>query len=519
MLFNKAQQRRRSRSVNEKVWPAPVAGLLRSGTLVGGRADAAEVLENYIPTGEGARLRGGSVKFATTGDPVRRVFTHNSGGAETLFAATATDIYDISSVADVDVAPTADISSLTSGNWSDTQFSTAGGEFLVIANGADSVRNFNGTTWTTPAITGVTSSLLSFVWSHASRLWFVEDRTLSAWYLPTNSIAGAATEFPLNGIFGLGGSLLFGGSWSTESGDGPDDYCLFVTTEGEIAVYQGTDPSSANTWAIVGVYRMGKPLDKMGWVDIGGDLIILTEDGITPVSEVQTKDRAALQAAAITAPIEDLWKSSVTARSSGFNFSVAVWPSKTLLVVAIPSGNGDTLTLIANTRTGAWSTITGWDVTCLAVFGDDLFFGTTAGTVVQGDESGADQSAPYTGRYVGKFQEIGSPEDKIAVLGRVIWRAAGEVSPQMGCFANYEIGQYPTAGDISDSGVAVWGSAEWGTSIWGASANATIGSEWQTVYGIGFALAPVVVVTSDQVAKPEFEIISTSLRYEVGSAV
>ena len=519
MLFNKLQTKRKSRAVREFVWPAPAAGLVRAGTLLGGRKDAAEVLENFLPTSEGARLRGGSVKFATVPAAVRRMFTHRSGGTESLFAATSSAIYNVSSVADVDVSPSPSVSGLTNGDWSDTQFSTPGGEFLVIANGSDAVRNYNGTTWTTPTITGVTSSLLSFVWSHASRLWFVEEGTLSAWYLPTNSIAGAAVEFPLGGVFSLGGSLLFGGRWSTDSGDGADDYCVFVTTEGEIAIYQGTDPSSAANWGLVGLYRMGRPLDKMGWFNIGGDIVILTEDGITPVSEVQTKDRAALQSAAITASIEDLWKASVVFRNAQFNFSAVIWPTQTLAIVTVPDGTGGIDILAANTRTGAWSTVSGWSASCLAVFGDDLFFGTSDGAVVQADASGADQGSPYTGKYVPKFQEMGSTDEKIALHGRVLWRAVGDVEPRMRCFSNYEIGEYPVSGEISDSGESVWGSAVWGSAIWGATSTAQSGSNFQAVYGQGFSLAPALVITSEQVAKPVFEIVATTIRYEIGSAI
>jgi ferredoxin len=184
-----------------------------------------------------------------------------------------------------------------------------------MANGTDSVRNYNGAAWSTPTLTGVTSANLSFVWSHKRSLWFVEKNTLSAWYLPVNSIAGTVAEFPLDGVFKLGGALLFGGTWSLDSGDGLDDVMLFITTEGEVAVYQGTDPGS--DFQLSGVYRIGKPLNKHGWFRAGGDLCILTRDGIVPVSEALRKDVAALQAAAITFPIEDLWQQAIAAAASG----------------------------------------------------------------------------------------------------------------------------------------------------------------------------------------------------------
>lgn len=519
MFSGRVVRQKRSRSIREEVWPAPVFGLIQSGTLVGSRRDGAEVLENFIPTAQGARLRGGSVKFATVPGPVKSLMTYKSGVVEQVFAATETAIYDVSSVADVDVAPAADISGLSGGDWSSTQFSTSGGEFLIAANGVNPVRRYDGSAWSSPSITGVASGLLSFVWSHASRLWFVEKGTLSAWYLPVQSIAGGATEFPLASVFTLGGSLLFGGRWSRDAGDGPDDYCVFVTTEGEIAIYAGTDPNSAATWSLVGLYRIGKPLGKNAWFDIGGDLVILTEDGVIPLSQAQATDRAALQSGAITAPIEDLWNISVSKRSAQFGFCALVWPDQTLAIVTVPDENGAPSVLMANTRTGGWARTTGWDVRCMTLYGGQLLFGTNGGAVVAADQSGADQGAPYTGRFVPKFQEMGSPEDKIAVHARIIWQARGRVDPRLACFSNYQIGTYPTAGSLFDTGSAVWGASTWGGAKWGASANAGVGEQWQTVYGQGFALAPVLCITSQQVEKPDFSIVSTSLRYEIGSSV
>ena len=79
-------------------------------------------------------------------------------------------------------------------------------------------------------------------------MWVIENDTLSAWYLPVDSVGGAATEYDLSGIFRLGGYLLAGGTWTMDAGEGVDDYWIAVTSEGEVVVYQGTDPSSANTW-------------------------------------------------------------------------------------------------------------------------------------------------------------------------------------------------------------------------------------------------------------------------------
>lgn len=479
-------------------------------------------MDNWFPTAQGARLRGGSRIFATVGNPVVRLMTHRSGSAESVFAATSDSIFNITAVADPAVAPAADLSALTSGDWSFVQFATPGGQFLVMANGADSARNFDGAAWTIPAITGVTSADLSFVWTHKRRLWFVEGGTLSAWYLPVNSIAGAAAEFPLDGVFKLGGALLFGGSWSLDAGDGLDDVMLFVTTEGEIAVYQGTDPST--DYALTGVYRIGRPLNKHGWFRAGGDLCILTKDGIIPVSAALNKDVTALQAAAITHPIEDLWQQAVANATTG-KFPAIVWPTRTLFAVGVPASEASPVTLVANARTGAWARVTGWDTQCFALFGDELLFGDSVGRVIKADAGGNDyyegDQISYTAKLVPKFQDFGGSWDKFALHARALWLAGAGYTVALSCFSNYAIGDYPTVAATAEEPDSKWGGGiKWGSGVkWGTTDAITTGSDWQAVSGSGFALAPVLTITHNRNTKPSFAITAIHLRYEKGSGL
>jgi hypothetical protein len=501
-------------------WPAPVRGLLKSGPVTSGPKDAAEVLDNFIPTAEGARLRGGSTLHGTVAAAVVSLMVYRSGAAEKLFAATATAVYDVTAPVDPETSPSAEFGSLTSGDWAFTQFATAAGQYLYMVNGADSARHYNGLTWTTPTITGVTSSTLSFVWSHKLRLWFVEKNTLSAWYLPVNSIAGAASEFPLDGVFRLGGSLLFGGTLSSDAGDGRDDSAIFVTTEGEIAIYQGTDPSSATDWALTGVYRIGRPLNKKAWFRVAGDTAVLTEDGVVSVAQAVSSDRAGLQVGAITAPIEDLWQQAVAARTSSSSFASLVWPTRTIALIAVPSSSGVPVTLVSNTRTGAWAPISGWAINALALFEDKAVFGTPSGQIVLADAGGNDLGAAYTGIWVPKFQEFGATDRKFALRARAMWRGIARQMVRIVCFQDYAIGTYPAAEANTTENALKWGAAvKWGARKWGGGQSIIAGAEWQAVSGSGYALAPALVVSSNSSAAPVFEIAGMQLRYETGNPI
>ena len=491
-------------------FPAPVKGWVQSGNVVGAGRDQAEVLDNFFPTGQGARLRGGISELADLGAAAVRLFVYQSGTNETLFGATDADIFDTS-----DIAGGAVKTSLTSGDWSTTQISTAGGEFLVGVNGADTGFTYNGSTFSDLALTGVDEDAVSQVWLFKERLFFVEGGTPSVWYLAVESIGGTATEINLGSVFRRGGNVLFGATWSLDSGNGLDDVCLFVSTTGEVAVYEGTDPSSAATWALVGVYDIGEPLNKHAFFKAGGDLAILTEDGIIPISEALRKDRAALQANAITYPIEDAWKTAIANRATAYPISATLWQSQTLLVVGTPQEISNIpVSFVANARTGAWCRVTGWDIQCSAVFEDKLYFGDENGKVYRADVGGTDDGVQYTGIYVPKF--ITYPQNRNANFAGLTYRGTDEIGFEMEGHSDYSVGEILPP-DVATSGLTdVWGAGVWGTFTCGRSSSLDTFTEWQTVSASGLSLAPSIAVTSNQTGQLVFEILATRLRSEAG---
>jgi len=244
---------------------APVGGLLVNEPLAKSDRKSARVLNNWFPTTRGARVRGGSKLYATlsaTGEPIESLFSHVTGSTETFFAACDGDVYDISIITDPEAVPTADITGQTSDLYSTAQIGTAGGDYLVICNGTDTPQIYDGITWSAASITGVTSSTLVFVWLFANRLFFIQKDTQKVWYLPVDSIGGAATEFSLAGVLPTNNPLLLGGRWSYDAGDGLDDRWVVISETGNVAVYQGTNPSSATDWTLVGTYDITKPLGK-----------------------------------------------------------------------------------------------------------------------------------------------------------------------------------------------------------------------------------------------------------------
>jgi hypothetical protein len=509
-----------------EIFPAPSRGWIRNEALAKPKGGGAEVLDNWFPKPEGARMRKGSIKRATIDAAVTHIAVYDVPGAQKMFATDATSIYDVTSPASASVAVTADITGQTSGDWSSLQFTTSGGTFLLMVNGADNMQQYDGSAWlevddsSVPrSITGVATADISHLWKYGNRVFMVEQGTMDAWYLDALSVGGAAAVFPLGGVFNLGGSLLFGCSWSADAGDGLDDYCVFVTTEGELAVYQGGDPSTAETFQKVGVYRIGRPVHKNAHFRAGGDIGVITDDGIVPLSAAIQKDKAALIASAITYPIEEAWRLTIRQRNSGtLPFSCVIWPTETMLVVGIPSsGTQRKITYISNTRTGAWARYTGWDTRAVAVFQNKLYFGTSAGTIVEGEIGGADQGSTYSSVFIPKFADFGRPEEKAALHCRIVARGNHAFTPQLFANADYDI-QIPTpiAADPDDND-NLWDTGIWGQSTWGVTEETKVRqSEWQSVAAVGQALAPGLQITSGRTAAPDVELIALHLVAETG---
>ena len=238
-----------SRSVTStvKVVPPPLKGWNARDDLSDMDQDDAIVLDNLVPSDTGVFIRPGYATWVTgLGSAVLSLMEYSApGSANKLFATTATAVYDVTTSGAVGAAV---VTGLSNGNWQHSMFATAGGSFLVMCNGADGVRNYDGAVWTTPVITGVTSANLVTVTPHMSRLWFAEENTLKAWYLPTLAIAGAATSIELGSLSRLGGKLMAIASWTRDSGAGIEDLAAFITSRGEVHIYGGTDPSSSTTW-------------------------------------------------------------------------------------------------------------------------------------------------------------------------------------------------------------------------------------------------------------------------------
>jgi len=298
--------------------PAPVGGWNSRDSLAAMQPIDAVELINWWVTPTDVVVRNGYSNSVTgiTGQ-VESLMVYNGAATSKMFAAAGTSFYDASSAGAVGAAV---VTGLTNARWWYQNITTAGGNYMYTVNGTDKPELYDGTNWTaidgasTPAITGVTTTTLSDVCLFKNRLWFIQKNTLKVWYLPTNAVGGAASLIDLSAIAQKGGYLIKMGTWTIDAGTGADDLAVFVTSEGEIIVYQGTDPSSVATWSLVGVWQIGSPLGTRFLFKYAGDDLIMTHDGLFPLSGALQSSRVNPKVA-----LSDKIQSAISSAASLYN--------------------------------------------------------------------------------------------------------------------------------------------------------------------------------------------------------
>lgn len=451
------------------------------------KPDEAWVLDNYIPDDLGVQQRRGSSPFTTgmAGNFVESLLEYNAAGSNPkLFAATPNRIYD-ASVAGAAGAP--EISGLLNGRWQNTMFSTPGGNFLVACNGADAVRNYNGSIWSTPAITGVTPSTLVNVTAHVQRLWFVRQSTLEIWYLEPLSIAGAATKIDFAPICKKGGELVAMASWSRDGGSGLDDFAVFATSKGQILVYQGIDPGSIDTWALVGIFDAPEPVGRRCFVKLGADLCYLSSQGVYPLPQFLGQSSAGRAESSVTNNISGAFRTAFLSSGTKFGWQIIEYQKEHLLIVNVPiRERAEQHQYVMNLQTGKWCRLKGMNAGCWGIKGDDLFFGGNDGKTWAYGGVGIydDDGEPVDALACQAFNDFGYVGVKTFNSARALMTGPNGYVPQVKLLMDFKHDSLPTfTPEVFAEIGPEWDIAEWDVTDWAVTQNVT--NQWRPVSGAG----------------------------------
>lgn len=385
------------------------------------------------------------------------------------------------------------------------------GQFVTISNGslnfgiycddANGYYNYDGG-WTsgTNLIVGADATKFVFPCLFKRRLWFVEKDSSKAWYLDVGAYQGTPTAFNFGAQFKNGGSLVGLWNWTYDGGSGPDDRLVAISSNGDVVIYEGTDPDDADKFGIVGVWSVGGVVAGRDIATtIGGDVLIMSKSGLVPLSKLVVGAFDSSQYP--SAKIQNMYRRLAKAYGSYRGWSICIDPGDNVLLINIPSNGPDVggMQLVMSIATGAWSQYVDLPLISMCVWRGELYFGGDLG---------------YTGRMTGYVDRAGSgvttfPELKInwslitafdglgtakskQVQNIRPWVSSDSTSPEIEARALYNFNANEPSGDLIGVGgdESRWDVAQWDSGLWGG--DATISSRTWGAEGDGRHVAIAV---------------------------
>lgn len=466
--------------------PAPVGGWNTRDSIADMGVKDAVFLDNFFPRNSDVMMRKGRQLLATLppGLRIRTLLGYKSNtGAAQQFAATQTGIYNITNPSVPVLATTS-----TKADWEYVNATTSGGHFILACNGQDRMKLYDGTTWTdldaasTPAVTGVLTQNVTNISKYKTRVVLCQKNSLSFWYLPTNAIAGVATEFPLQSIFSKGGYLVATAEWTIDGGNGPGSYFVAVTSEGEVVVYIGDDVAASN-FQKVGVFQLPAPSSKRCFKQLSDDMLLMTKGAIYPLSKALGRglnDRRLT----LTDKIDKAYVDYSERFSGLFGWEMAFFPEAAMLLVNIPTLDYPAFNatyseqFVINTMTQSWCRFQAWYAETMSTF-DGKLYSALGNQVWQCWTGTSDDGANIVAKGKTAFNPLRTAGNKHVSMLRPLIQSPASVTVQLGIDVDYRDNVLTTSSSSYLASLSRWDSAIWNSARWNGSSS--ILANWATV--------------------------------------
>lgn len=496
--------------------PAPVGGWnARDGLALMDPGDAV-TLDNFFPQQGKVVSRGGFASHATgvgSGN-VETIAEFHSGSTRKLITAGGGKVYD---------ATSAGAASQLGTGFSNDRWQTANMNAKIgLVNGADAPQDYDGATFGAMSISGSGLTIANLIGINIfkSHSYFWEDNSQDFWYSAVNALGGTLTKFPLSRVGTFGGKLVAMATWTLDAGDGVDDLAVFVMSSGETIVYQGSDPGDAQDWSLVGVYRIGAPLGIRAVSKFGGDLIISTKDGYTPLKQALQRGRVD-QRGTISDKISGAVIAAARSWAPNFGWQIVPYPRGNFILFNVPTSSTTFHQHIVNTVTGAWCRFTGLNGHSWGTYNDNLYFGGDDGTVWQADKGVSDNAAniTLTGQHAFNYLRDAGHLKRVTALAPVLG-GTGDLTVKINVQVDFKQSPLAETSYTLSTGAVLeqtWGSIEeeWQDieEVWAEFS--TIEQRWLSTTGIGYAIAARMEIASQE----RVEWYATQYLIEAGGVV
>jgi hypothetical protein len=446
-------------------------------------------LDNLFPRTSDVLLRKGYTTQATlpNGKEIRTLIGYKKpDGTAQLFAVSQAGAYDVTTPGS---SPSSQVFATTNGDWQYINCTTAGGNFALACNGIDNAKTYNGTTWSDSGWTGPALNTIAHLAQFKTRVIACVVGSLSFWYGGVNSVSGALTEFPLGALFKKGGYLMATASWSvTGTTAGPQEYFVAITSEGEVAVYNGTDPSSAASFALVGIYMLGKPMSRRCFTKTASDILVLCRNAVYALSRSLQSNDDSRRLNATSRKIEKAYAEFADTYQSLYGWQIINHAEQSMLIVNVPIVNytppGSSLATIItyqfvmNTMTGAWCRFLNVNAECWETFNGNIYCA-LHNVVYQFWTGNNDNGGAITAQAKTAFSLLGTNRVKKVQMLQPLVKSNLSLTLQLGVDMDYNDNTFGVSSASYVQQISLWNSAKWNAATW--NGNASVLSQWRSV--------------------------------------
>lgn len=374
-------------------------------------------------------------------------------------------------------------------------------------------------------IVGPDVAQIDFVMAHKKQLWMIERSKSYAWYLPEASITGDASQFFFGTKFNHGSNLAGCFTWTIDGGAGIDDFFVAVSRAGDVLIYKGSDPSSADTWQSTGQYFIGAiPTGSRFASESGGNLNLLSIFGLTAMDEiVRGVDGKNIRANTESLKIAAIIRRAMIDYRNEYGWDVKVIPSQGSLLISQPATlDGVYLQYAMNTTTTGWGMWRGVPMTAFDEWNGKVYFGDKTSRVcvmdvgvddMPIDPQIGDSGQPISFSLLTTFQDYGQP----TIFKRIKYIRPDFVSklePQFSVKArfDYDLEEVLNISMDPATGSSLWDYGTWDQSLWGG--NTMTG--WHEVRG-SFGMGRMVAIAMSGKSRDETTFVSWDVVWDSGS--
>lgn len=516
------QTQRGNKSVNYTL-PAPVGGLnARDSVDKMNQADAI-VMDNYIPMDTKVVLRRGYAEYVRLDAAVKTLAEYKKPGEDRLIAVAGGKAWNITSKAHVTpLSPNFKDNACQTFQYKDRLFFVNGADtpkvFYVDESGDDVIEDWGFTheSLVPERIINVSVS--------KQFLWFVEKDTLKAWYPKVGgSVAGELVYFDLSAVARFGGRLVAVLNWTQDGGQGIDDLTLFITSEGEVLVYAGSDPSNADDWSLKGKYYVSRPIGYRCTFQYRGDVVMISEDGYVPLSQVMPLAQGGTAGLAYSDKIRGLVLERVRDNKTLPGWQGIIYPRGGYALFNVPVRKQFEQHVI-NLSSGAWCRFTNILSLCWGLLSGRLYFGSETGVYLF-DEGYSDNGLHILGNIHQAYSDFGCGNLKKVQMINPRTKSSTRFALNIYVNTDFDDSEQGYQENIGNTGLTKW--AGGGVSTKWSSLGMPKGTKWATLKGAvynrwiccsasGFKCS---VVFKTKTRGNLIEWHNTGIRYEQGGGI